>query len=37
MAPVATSIGAVYLAIKTPQWAARLMRQPLPGPVDGRG
>lgn len=37
MAPVATSIGAVYLAIKAPQWAARLMRQPLPGPVDGRG
>jgi hypothetical protein len=37
MAPVATSIGAVYLAIKAPQWAARLMHQPLPGPAKGHG
>jgi hypothetical protein len=37
IAPVATSIGSVYLAIKAPQWAARLMHQPLHAPVEGRG
>ncbi len=30
IAPVASSIGAVYLVIKAPQWGARLMRQPEP-------
>lgn len=34
MAPVASSIGAVYLVIKAPEWTARLMRQPEPAAAE---
>lgn len=35
MPAIAPSVGVVLVAIHAPQWAARLMRQPLPAPAGG--